>query len=91
MERLNLDIIKRSYPNSVIMGINEVYYPKKGWVEIKGKMMTPYTSKEEFERRIKLCIYRGAEAFNFNIKDEYGQIKEPDYFTKELVVKSINK
>lgn len=81
---LNLNIIQKCYPDSIILDINEMYFPYVGWIKTEG-FITPYNSIEEIERRIKLRIFEGATHFNFKIKDEFEQIRYPDYNTKEII------
>jgi len=82
---LNLDIIQRCYPDSIIMDIEEIYYPIGGWVDTKNQIITPYTSIEEVIKRLNACIDNGAEWINFKLMNEFEQICYPDYRVKELL------
>jgi len=75
--------IQSNYPDSIILDVEETFYPNRGWIKTVGTM-NAYTSPEEFIRRLKIMISGGATNFNFKVNDEYNQIRYPDYSAKEL-------
>jgi len=83
---INLDLITtKNYPNSTILGINETFYPNEGWVN-KGNSIVLNQPIDVLKTIIKLRIANGATNFNFIVKDEFDQIRYPDYSAKELIV-----
>jgi hypothetical protein len=81
---LNLNVIRNNYPKSILLDIVETFYPLKGWKQTKNTINSN-TTITEVEQKIKLRIANGATHFQFMIKDQYGQIRYPDYSVNELL------
>jgi hypothetical protein len=68
--------IQNDYPNCEVIGLREVYL--KGWVN-NNAIINAYTSPESVVSYFNWLISKGAEFVNFIIKDEYGNVRYPDY------------
>lgn len=71
--------IKKSYPSYTKLAINEIFYPNgAGWVTV---MDTPSIT---FPMELEWYVKRGATIINFQLEDEFGQTRHPDFSVKEL-------
>jgi hypothetical protein len=77
-------VVNKCYHECTILDVPETFYPNEGWVNTENTI-SPYQSPYELTRKLMSRIANGATWFNFKIRDEYGQIRYPDYTIKELM------
>lgn len=70
------EVVRRGgYPNSEFVGISQVFYPSQGgWIDVNYRG-TP----AQLGNAMRTLAVNGAMVFNLIIKDESGQVREPDF------------
>ena len=73
-----IDAVRKAYPNCQVRRVAEAHFPYDGWTIIA--WIAPYSLGEQ----VADCLTRGASSINFEIEDQNGIKRFPDYHKDEL-------